>query len=441
MIKKVPQIGLIILSLCAPLVVSADNLLETFNLAIQNDPTLKAAQSARMALLEEHSQTFSKYFPTISIYSQVGKKSQNLQQVAFVSDDILGTTIYDEINLGISLIQPLYNVAIYRNRSVSEVKVVQAELDYRIAQESLIYRLSEGYFGVLASQDSLNYARGEKNAIARQLKQAKERFKIGLSAVTDVHEAQARHDIAIAMEINAESELADQKEQLRQVTGKLHNQLLPLKPDTPLIPPTPVNMEDWTEAARDQNLHIAKKKLEADLIKEQKEVTRAGHFPTLDLYSTYGYNKSGGAFFWESVDATVSVNFNMPLFKGNILASKTRQQQYTFEQTIQEIEAKEREVLKQTRSAYLGVLAGMSYVKALNQAVKSSAQALKTTIAGFDVGTRSAIQVLNAQRELFQNQRGYSRARYDYILSMLKLKIAVGLLSIDDLEQINSWLQ
>ncbi|MDH5256793.1 MAG: TolC family protein, partial [Gammaproteobacteria bacterium] len=186
---------------------------------------------------------------------------------------------------------------------------------------------------------------------------------------------------------------------------------------------------------------ITTKKLEADLIREKMEVLRAGHFPTLDFNASYGYNKSGGAFFEKSLNAVISLDLNMTVFEGNILASKIRQQKFMFDQKIQEIEAKEREILQQTRSAYLGVLAGMSYVKALNQAMKSSEQALKATNAGFDVGTRTAIEVLDAQRDLFRSQRDFSSARYEYMLNMLRLKMSVGLLSIDDLEQINSWLQ
>lgn len=442
MIKNVPQI-IMALFLFLPTISTADNLMDTFNLAIENDPNLKAAQFARKALSEEHAQTLAKYFPTVKAYSTIGKRSQTLRQYQFqASDDgIADTTSYDEIYFGIVLRQPVFNLTNFRNRNVSEVRVVQAELDYRISQERLLFSLAERYFGVLAGQDELNFARAEKNAIARQLRQTKERFKIGLTAVTDVHEAQARHDIAVANEIKAESNLADDKEHLRKITGKLHNELLMLKADTPLTPPSPTNMNDWIEAARSQNLHITKKKLEADLIREKMGVTRSAHFPTLDLEASYGYSKFGGIFFEESLDARVMLDFNMVIFEGNILGSKVRQQKFRFDQKIQEIEAKEREVLQQTRSAYLGVLAGMSYVKALSQAMKSSEQALKATNAGFDVGTRSAIEVLDAQRDLFRSQRDFASARYDYMLNMLKLKISVGLLSIDDLEQINNWLQ
>ena len=442
--NKVPQGLLALICFLLPVVAAADNLLDAFELAIESDPNLKAAQSARKAMLEEHAITLAKYFPSIHVYSHVGKISQNLREVAFddVQEPLKGTTQnYNEINFVISLTQPVFNLKNFRNRNVSEVQLVQAELNYRISQEALLFRVAERYFGVLAGQDSLSFARAEKNAIARQLRQTKERFKIGLTAVTDVHEAQARHDMALAQEIKAESELANDKEELRRVTGQLHNQLMMLKGDTPLIPPAPANLNDWISAARDQNLHIATKKLEADIIREQMEVLRAEHFPTLDVNASYGLNKSGGPFFQESLDAKISLDFNMTLFEGNALASKIRQKKHVFDQKIQEIEAKEREILQQTRSAYLGVLAGMSYVKALSQAMKSSEQALKATNAGFDVGTRSAIEVLDAQRELFRSQRDYASARYDYMLDMLQLKMAVGLLSIDDLEQINSWLQ
>ena len=443
MIKKVPHAILALICFSLPAISFADDLLDAFEFAIESDPNLKAAQYARKALIEEHSQTLAKYFPTVSLYSNVGKNAQNLRSVAFddPDDTLIGTSVYNELNLGIELVQPIFNLKNFRSRNVSEVQVVQAELKYRTSQEALLFRVAERYFGVLASFDKLNFARAEKNAIARQLQQTKERFKLGLIAVTDVHEAQARHDMALAHEISAESTVANDKEGLRRVTGVLHTRLAMLKADTPLTPPAPANINDWIAAARNQNLHTAVIKLEADLIKEKMNVLRADHFPTLDFKASYGYNKSGGPFFEESLDANISLDFNMTLFKGNILASKVRQLKHQFDQKIQEIEAKEREILQQTRSAYLGILAGMSYVKAISQAMKSSEQALKATNAGFEVGTRTAIEVLDAQRDLFRNQRDYAQSRYDYMLNMLRLKMAVGLLSIDDLEQINSWLQ
>ncbi|MDH5259715.1 MAG: TolC family protein, partial [Gammaproteobacteria bacterium] len=218
MIKKVPQ-GLLLALICftLPAVAVADSMLNAFELAIDSDPDLKAAQAGRKAMLEEHAQTLAKYFPTVTVYSHVGKVAQDLKEVAFADESILGNTVYNEVNFGIALTQPVFNLTNFRNRNVSEVQLVQAELQYRISQEALLFRVAERYFGVLGGQDALNFARAEKNAIARQLRQTKERFKIGLTAVTDVHEAQARHDMALAQEIKAESELANDKEVLRRV--------------------------------------------------------------------------------------------------------------------------------------------------------------------------------------------------------------------------------
>jgi len=440
MFNKVPQGFLALILFLIPALVCADNLLDVFNLALENDPALKAAQAQRQATQESHPQTFAKLFPTISVEGHAGKRSQDLKEALAANQSDLGTSVYNEIFVTLSLTQPLFNLSNFRNRKVSEVKLVKAELNYRIAQEKLLFRVAQTYFNTLSSIDKLNFARAEKNAIANQLQQTKQRFDLGLTAVTDVHEAQARHDFALANEIKAESELANQREALRGITGKLHDNLMMIKPDTPLIPPTPANMNDWTEAAKGQNLHIAAKKMEADLIIQKLNVIRAEHYPTLDFNASYGYNDYGGAYLQKSLDAIVSLNFKMNIFEGNIVASRIREQQFLLEKTIQEIEIKQREILQQTRSAYLGVLAGMSYVKALNQALKSSEQAIRAISAGFEVGTRTAIELLDAQRELFRSQRDYSSSRYDYILNMLRLKIAVGLLSIDDLEQINNWL-
>ena len=422
---------------------SADNLLEVFQLALQNDPQLKAAQAERSSANEYDAQTLAKLFPTVSIHSNIAKSSQDLRSREGLTNDSdeLKLSIFTEFSLALSLKQPLFNLPNLRNRKISVIQSVQAELHYRIAQEQLLFRVVEAYFNVLSSLEDLSFARAEKNAIARQLARTKSRFKVGLIAVTDVHESQARHDLAIAQEIKAESQLADQRESLRVITGKLHNSLWALTEDTPLIPPTPSNLNDWIEAARGQNLQIAAIKMQADILKQKINVSRAEYYPTLDVNASYGFYEYGGAYGQRSLDGSISLDLNMIIFEGNILASKIRQKTHDFEKLIQEIDQKEREVLQTTRSAYLGVLAGMSYVKALKQTLSSSNQALAATNAGFEVGSRSAIDVLNAQREMFRSQRDYAHARYSYILDMLKLKVAVGLLSIDDLEQINNWLR
>ncbi len=429
----------------------AENLLDVFQQAIESDSQLKAAQSARQAMLTHKPQATADFFPRLSAEGSTGKVVQNLKDAAGaetispttgkVISSILGQNIYNQISLTLKLKQPLYNVEIFRSRKLAEIDSVKAELNYRIAQQDLIFRVAKAYFNVLAGTDELNFARAEKNAIARQLEQTKQRFNAGLTAVTNVHEAQARHDMAVAQEIMAETELAKRQEALRRITGKTYDNLMQLKPDMPLTPPTPGNMDDWTEAARAQNFQIAALKYDADKIKQQMEVTRGKHYPTLDLSASYGYNKWGGPYRQESTDAMVSLDFYVSLFEGNKISQQLREQRHRFDEAIHKIDVKEREIMQEVRQAFLSVIAGMSYVKAISQAMQSSENALRATQAGFDVGTRTAVEVLDAQRELFRSQRDFARARYDYLLNTLRLKLSVGLLTIDDLEQINNWLE
>jgi len=207
------------------------------------------------------------------------------------------------------------------------------------------------------------------------------------------------------------------------------------------VPPTPANVEDWVAAAKNSNLKIAQNKLLSEILRLEKETIRAGNYPTIDFNIRSGYSQYGGAFRSTITDGLVSIDLNMTLYEGHMTSSKISQKTHQLKQALQLTEAREREVLQQTRDAYLGVLAGMAYVKALAQALISSDRAFQSTKAGFDVGTRTAIDVLNSQRALFRSKRDHSLARYDYILNTLKLKAAVGLLSIDDLEEVNSWLQ
>ena len=436
-----------LLGIIIPNISIAENLVDAFQLSLANDPELKAAKFAKIAEQEARPQAMASLFPTIKITSHAGKASQDVRETWTFTDldsdgvnDDLGLSIYNEANLTLTLKQPLFNMTSLRNLKVSNIKLTQAELNYRIAQQALLLRVAERYFNVLSASDSLKFARAEKNAIARQLQQTKHRFQVGLTAVTDVHESQAWHDLAVANEIKAETALANEREALRRITGDIRGNLMTLKDDTPLVPPSPTSMKDWTEAAKGSNLKIAEIKLQADILRLEMDVVRASNYPTLDFNVFYGYNEYGGAYEQKTLDGLASLELNMTIFEGNISSSKIKQKKNRFEQTLQLIEAKEREVSQQTRNAYLGVLAGMSYVKALAQALKSSNQALQSTNAGFEVGTRTAVEVLNAQRELFRSQRDYALARYEYVINMLKLKVAVGLLSIDDLEQINNWL-
>lgn len=444
MLKKTGLNLTLLSALMAPNALLANDLMNALQLALTNDPDLIAAKHLKQADQENKPQALAKLFPTLKLHSSVGKAYQDVQgtwlRPAEGNNPLLGSSIHNDIRVTLGLTQPILNLPHLKNLKISETQFTRAELNYGITLQQMLLRVAERYFGVLSATDSLTFIRSQKKAIARQLQQAKHRYEIGLIPAANVHESQAKHDLTLAKEMQAEIVLADQKELLRRLTGNEVVTISTLKNNTPLAPPSPPNVDDWIEFAKSANLEIAETKLQTDILRLEKEAIRAENYPTIDLKAQYGYNEHGGAYRSLTLDGLVALSFNMTIFEGNASSSRIAQKQALLARSVALAEKKEREVLHKTRMAYLGVLTGMTYVKALAQALKSSNQAFISTQAGFDVGTRSAAEVLEAQRMLFRSQKDLSHARYSYILSTLKLKGVVGLLTVDDLKQVNSWL-
>jgi len=432
----------------------AENLVDIFELAVKGDPRLLAARAERDAVKEVGAQSRANYLPTIKANVTFTKLSEDIKSYQFLGEDydtfldrkpeetVLGRYLYENKGYSVILSQPVFHMPNFANGRIADAEQVKADVTYRIAQQDLLFRVAEHYYGVLARIDDLNYARGEKAAIAKQLDVTKKRFQVGLTAVTDVHEAQARHDLAVAREVIAENELSHARELLRDVTGILHIDLLGLRADMPFTPPTPSNIDDWTTAARSQNLRIGVAQLEVEEAGYRVDKEKAAHYPTVDINGALGYNSYGYPFgASEAQVASVTLDMSWTIYQGGRTASNIRQARSYAEVAKRNLERTEREVLSETRNAFLGVLASMSQVKAFAQAVNSSAGAAKATEAGFEAGTRSAIEVIDAKREQVRAQRDYASTRYDYLLNTLRLKAAVGLLTIDDLEQLNHWLE
>lgn len=419
----------------------AENLLDIFRMATEKDPLFLESRQTQLAVQEHKSQEISKLLPQLKLNASLAKLSVTpLDPYNNPTQLGLQRQLYYNGDVVLSIKQPVLALADFHAYKHSNLVETKGFIDYRLTQQDLIIRVAESYFNALAKQGDLDFARAEKNAISRQLQQTKQRFKLGLTAVTDVHEAQARHDIAVAREILAENILTNARENLRTITGVIHERLIGLKADSPLIPPTPSNINEWTNAARVQNLKLTSAKLEIEMEQRRVRQFRSERWPKVDVSAYYNYYRDGSIYGGIGNQYAVSVDLNMDIYDGGFKSSKIRQHQAQEEAAKQRLERLEREVLQVTRDAYLGVLAGMSYVKALNQASQSSRKALEATEAGFEVGTRTAVEVLDAQRDLFRSQRDYAQARYDYVLNMLRLKLAIGLLNIDDLIQVNEWL-
>jgi outer membrane protein len=295
---------------------------------------------------------------------------------------------------------------------------------------------------VLGAQDNLDFVQADKEAIGRTLEQAQKRFEVGLAAITDTLDARARYDIAVSDEINAEKLLNDAREALREVTGELPMDPEILQSEIPLLKPEPADQDDWVTAAINQNPLLLAAIAATQVAKQEIQVQNSGHYPSLDLTADYSYRDTqfGGFSALDRNDSAIGVELTVPIYQGGLITSRTRQSRYTYTQTREEQEKQLRATERQARDTYRGVISGISKVEALQNAVVSNEKAVESAEAGFTVGTRSIVDVLDAQRELLRARRDYARSRYDYLLDTLRLKQAAGILTETDLAQINNWL-
>lgn len=418
--------------------VLAENLGDIYQLAKQNDPQYKAAKAGYLADIETRSQAKSALLPQIN--ATVHKTDHSDESIVPAP----GSTIdYDSSGYTLSLNQSIYHHEYYLQLDQADAAVARAAAQLSEAEQALIVRVAEQYFDVLAAIDNRVFATAEKKAIGEQLEQAKQRFNVGLIAITDVHEAQAGYDQSVAQDILAENQLAIAREALRELTGQSHEQLQPLGENNPLVIPEPQDVNKWVEMGLSQNLPLKISQKNLDIARDEVSRQRAGHYPTIDLVAarTKTDVEDGPLGTTEDEDTSISLQLNVPIFSGGNTSSKTREAAHRYQQAKENHEKIRRETERLARNAYLSVVANISGVKALRQALASSSIALEATQAGFEVGTRTAVDVLNSQRELFRAKRNYAKARYDYILETLRLKQAAGLLGEQDLFLINNWLE
>ncbi len=416
----------------------AESLMDIYQLAKGSDPDFQSAEAAHSAALEALPQSRANFLPSVDLSASKSKSDQDVTKSAFGST---GSRSFDDTNYTLSLNLPLYRKGNYITQRIATHSVARADAELDSARQNLLFNVTTAYFNDLSAVDNLEFARAEQRAIQRQLEQTRQRFDVGLVAITDVHEAQARYDLAVASEISANNELDNSRESLRTLTGNYHQGLLSLMDNTPLIRPEPADIEQWTKTALAQNpsLIMAQKRVEE--ARENVHSRRATRYPTLDLTASRSYAESGGLFASTSETSSVGVRLNLSLYQGGRINSQTRESQYFLKQAQQALELQRRETQRNVRSAYLGVIAGISRVKALGQALISSQSALRASEAGYEVGTRTTVDVLNSRQEVFRAQRDYAQARYDYILNTLRLRQATGSLSANDLNAINGWLQ
>ncbi|AQP35378.1 outer membrane channel protein TolC [Vibrio sp. V09_P4A23P171] len=411
----------------------ADTLTEIYNQAKENDPQLLSSAAQRDAAFEAVTSSRGDLLPQINLTA-----GYNINRSDTDSRES------DKLTAGISFSQQLYQRSSWVSLDTAEKNARKADSAYAATQQGLILRVAQAYFEVLRAKDNLAFVRAEKAAVARQLEQTKQRFEVGLSAITDVHDAQAQYDGVLADEVLAKNSLTNSYETLREITGQEHSDLSVLDTNRFSASKTTQPIDALLEEAQQKNLSLLTARIAQDVAKDNISLASSGHLPSLTLDGGYKYgdesndnsNSQG-----DYNDFNVGINLNVPLYTGGKTTSKTKQAEFAYVAASQDLEQTYRSVVKDVRAFNNNINASIGALRAYEQSVISAKSALEATEAGFDVGTRTIVDVLDSTRRLYDANKNLSNARYDYVLSVLQLRQAVGTLSEQDILDINAGLK
>ncbi|MBM4219101.1 MAG: TolC family outer membrane protein [Gammaproteobacteria bacterium] len=433
--------------------VSAADLKDVYERALTNDPLIREADANRLATRESRPQAIAALLPQVRAdgtwYDTIDSNSTG----TFVAPGVPLTPDVrnfdgDREAWNLSLRQSVFSWESWAALRRADSERAQAEADYLVAQQDLVVRTAAAYFNVLAARDTLEAGQAAYDAIGRQLEQSEKRFEVGLIAVTDVQDAKAAFDSATAALIQAKRNLATSGEILRELTGDTWDVLERPGDDMPLKSPDPESPDDWVKLAMDQNARLISSQLAADITRANVNVERGGHVPSVDFVVNRGFNETTGTLKGTTAgetsdrgyDTVYGLQVTVPIFSGGQTSSRVRQAEYRNIAARERLERTARETERSTRDAYLGVNSEVARVKSLQQAVESAKTALEATEAGYEVGTRTSVDVLQARQRLFQSQTDFARSRYDYLLNVLRLQQAAGTLDRKGLEDINALL-
>ena len=435
----------------------AEDLLQSYELARASDPQLQITEAARNIAAEGIVQARSALLPQISASAGYQHSKNNFPLKDSVSRVVVGsgTGTTNANDYGAQLNQSIYDHANYTRLKAAKAQAESTDASYRAAEQALLVRVATAYFQVLTAQDSLTSSQAEEKAVGRQLEQAEQRYNVGLTAITDVHEARARHDGAVAAAILSENALDDAKAALTELTGKTIDSVVVVRAEIPLVPPSPADWQTWVESAIKFSPTLAARVADTKAFEQQIATAKAARYPTVTSnfnYSNNGSRSTSDLSFnnstpGRSVSSTddsdgssIGINVNIPLFSGFNTSSRIRQAVLDSEVSKDRLEQERRAITRATRNAYRSVIAGVSEVGARKQALVSAKSALEATEAGFEVGTRTIVDVLLSQQVLFQAQRDYSQARHNFLVNGLRLKSSAGTITLDDLKEVNALL-
>ncbi|MDU1190579.1 outer membrane channel protein TolC [Hafnia paralvei] len=421
----------------------AENLMQVYQQAKESNPDLRKAAADRDVAFEKINESRSPLLP------QLGLGADYTYTNGMRDNDGLNSNNY---GASLQLTQTIFDMSKWRQLSLTEKQAGIQDVSYQSSEQTLMLNSATAYFNVLRAIDALSYIEANKEAIYRQLDQTTQRFNVGLVAITDVQNARAQYDLVLANEVTARNNLDNSLEALRQITGQYYGQLDSLNVER-FSTTKPENVNSLLQEAEKRNLSLLSARLSQDLAREQIKYAQTGYMPTLDLTASSGvsntdYNSlsnsqkaqnSNGASSYQGQN-TIGLQFNLPLYSGGATNSQVQQAQYNFVGASESLESAHRSVIQNVRSSFNNISASISGVEAYRQAVVSAQSSLEATEAGYQVGTRTIVDVLNATTTLYSAKESLSNARYDYLISQLNIKYALGTLNQNDLMALNGGL-
>lgn len=443
--------------LMAPIAAS-ESLLDIYEIALDNDAQLRAETAQYRADLELKTLALAPLLPQVTAGASRSMRDSENTRLSIVDFDNGNVVIADQTTgsrtyttrYDISLSQTLFDLSAWFDWKAGSERSKQAEATVAAAQQNLIVRVSEAYFGVLRAQDNLRAAKAQERALARQLEQTRQRFNVGLIAITDVYEAEARHDLAGVTRIVEENNVAVALERLSVLTGQQHGELQLLSNEfTPELP-MPTDRSAWVDFALENNYELAAIRFAEEAARQNAKSRQMGHAPRISAQVSYSESDTAGtvtppnAFNLppnsEGEDESFQIRLDMPLYAGGSISANRRRAAEQFNAARENRINLTRNTITASRSLHMTVTSDVARVKARKQAIKSTQSALDATVAGYEVGTRNIVDVLNAQNAVFSAQRDYANSRYDYVLNSMRLKENAGTLSPEDIAALEAFL-
>lgn len=432
--------------------VQAENLLQIYQRAVENDPVIRAAEATYKASVEAQTQSRSVLLPQITANASISSNTSEIKRtnsLTGTTDGDLESDFGDSSSWSVNLNQSILDMSKWFSFKQGKYLSKQAEAKFAADQQDLIVRVAQAYFDVLRAEENLSSSQAEERANKQRLEQTRQRFDVGLIAITEVHEAQASYDQTVVNRLTDEASLGTAMEKLAVLTGEHYDKLWKLKENFVTKTPQPEDRASWVDFALENNSSLQAARAAMMASQQNSKSKKAGHYPTLSGNISYGTSDLDSEFTGlpndytennESTDLSVSLNLSWPLYTGGLTSSSRRQALQEYNASRENLTATERGIIQTTRALHLNIMTSIARVKANRQSIVSAQSALESTEAGYQVGTRNIVDVLEAQKILFQAKKNYANSKYDYILQMIQLKKAAGLLSPKDIEELNTAL-